>query len=317
MEKRENMIKPYKGYENHLTSCLAKKESEEELKAVQAQGKELMSYTLPEDMTMEDIEIDGPDEGQKITLRIYRPSGLAEKAPVVLEIHGGGWVGGNLEIDNYRCIELAKRTPCVVIGVAYRLSSKEVCYPKPLMDCYTALNYIADHADELGVDVGKIAVHGTSAGANLAAGLALYVRDFGGPAISLTVLNCPVLSMEYVHDTAFQQLKDYRMRAEKPDENVDYIYLGGYTEDTPPIYAFPGYCKDLTGLGPHMVVIGEYDTLRGDGMRYVKSLLEAGVPCEAILAPRVGHGFCTVKQPLTEWVHEGIAMSLRREFDML
>ena len=52
MEKRETMMKPYKGYENHLTSCLAKKESEEELKAVQAQGKELMSYTLPEDMTM-------------------------------------------------------------------------------------------------------------------------------------------------------------------------------------------------------------------------------------------------------------------------
>lgn len=107
------------------------------------------------------------------------------------------------------------------------------------------------------------------------------------------------------------------MRAHKAEENVDYIYLGGYTEDTPPIYAFPGYCKDLSGLGPHMVVVGEYDTLRDDGMRYVNKLLESGVSCEAILAPRVGHGFCTVKLPLTEWVHEGIAMSLRREFDML
>ena len=107
------------------------------------------------------------------------------------------------------------------------------------------------------------------------------------------------------------------MRAQKAEENVDYIYLGGYTEDTPPIYAFPGYCKDLSGLGPHMVVVGEYDTLRDDGMRYVNKLLESEVSCEAILAPRVGHGFCTVKHPLTEWVHEGIAMSLRLEFDML
>ena len=312
------MIKPYKGYENHLASFLAKTEkSEEEVKAAQAQSKELLSYTLPEGMMMEDITIDGPDEGQKMVLRIYRPEGLTEKAPVVMEVHGGGWVGGSLEIDNYRCVELAKRTPCVVIGADYRLADSEVCYPKPLMDCYTALNYIYDHADELGIDHTKIALHGTSAGANLVAGLALYVRDFGGPEISLTVLNCPVLSLEYVHDAAFQQLKEYRMRAQKAEENVDYIYLGGYTEDTPPIYAFPGYCKDLSGLGPHMVVVGEYDTLRDDGMRYVNKLLESEVSCEAILAPRVGHGFCTVKHPLTEWVHEGIAMSLRREFDML
>ncbi len=66
-----------------------------------------------------------------------------------------------------------------------------------------------------------------------------------------------------------------------------------------------------------MVVVREYDTLRDDGMRYVNKLLESEVSREPILAPRVGHGFCTVKHPLTEWVHEGIAMSLRREFDML
>ena len=61
-----------------------------------------------------------------------------------------------LRIDNYRCVELAKRTPCVVIGVDYRLADSEVCYPKPLMDCYTALNYIYDHADEARIDHTKI-----------------------------------------------------------------------------------------------------------------------------------------------------------------
>ena len=121
------MVKPYKGYENHLASFLAKTEkSEEEVKAAQAQSKELLSYTLPEGMMMEDITIDGPDEGQKMVLRIYRPEGLTEKAPVVMEVHGGGWVGGSLEIDNYRCVELAKRTPCVVIGVVNRVADSEV-----------------------------------------------------------------------------------------------------------------------------------------------------------------------------------------------
>ena len=87
---------------------------------------------------MEDITIDGPDEGQKNGASDLQTGRTHRKTPVVMEVHGGGWVGGSLEIDNYRCVELAKRTPCVVIGVDYRLADSEVCYPKPLMDCYTA-----------------------------------------------------------------------------------------------------------------------------------------------------------------------------------
>ena len=310
------MIQPYKGYENHMASQLVNK-SEEDIKAAKLQAEELMRYTLPKGMTMQDMEIDGPDANQKLTLRVYRPKNVSENSPVVLDIHGGGWVGGNLDIDNYRCIEIAQRTPCVVIGVDYRTANAQVHYPKPLMDCYTALNYVYEHAKELGVDKNRIALHGTSAGANLAAGLALYVRDFGGPKISLNILNCPALSMKYTQDPAFQQLKEYRMGSRKPDENVEYIYLGGYTEDTPEIYAFPGYCKNLEGLCPHMVIVGEYDTLRDDGIRYANQLLADGIGCEMLVAPRVGHGFCTVHQPLTQWVHEGVAMSLRREFNMI
>ncbi len=310
------MIKPHKGYENHMASQRLNK-SEADLIAAKKQGEELMGYTVPEGMRVENFEIDGPEENQKLSLRIYKPKGLQENAPVVMDIHGGGWVGGNLDIDNYRCIELAQRTPCAVIGVDYRLSNAQVHYPQPLMDCFTALNYIYNHANELGVDKDRIALHGTSAGANLVAGLSLYVRDHKGPEIKLSVLNCPVLSLEYIHDPAFQQLKDYRMRASRPDENVEYIYLGEYTEDTPEMYAFAGYCEDLKGLNPHMVIVGEYDTLRDDGIRYANRLLATGVSCEMIVAPRVGHGFCTVKQPLTEWVHEGVAMSLRREFNMI
>jgi acetyl esterase len=310
------MVKAYKGYEDHLASNLCEK-NEDEKEAAARQAKVLISYNLPEGMSMEDIEIDGPDDGQKLTLRIYRPKNLSENAPVVLDIHGGGWVGGNLDIDNYRCIEIAQRTPCLVVSVAYRLTTKEVCYPKPLMDCLSALQYIYDHALELGVDKNKIALHGTSAGANIAAGLALYVRDHCDFELKFTILNCPVLTLDYVRDPSFRDLKEYRMRSKKPDENVDYLYLGGYTEDIPPIYAFAGYCKDLKGLCPHMIIVGEYDTLRDDGMRYANHLLEQQVPCELILAPRVGHGFCTVPEKLTQWVHEGVALSLRREFEMI
>ena len=76
------------------------------------------------------------------------------------------------------------------------------------------------------------------------------------------------------------------MRAQKAEENGDYIYLGGYTEDINANLRFSGYCVDFERLGPHMVVVGEYDTLRDDGMRYVNKLLSQGVIPEAIFAPR-------------------------------
>lgn len=307
------MVKAYKGYEDHLASNLAVK-NEVEQEAAKRQFNVLVSYELYEGMTMEDIEIDGSDEGQKIKLRLYRPKNMTHPSGVIIDIHGGGWVGGSLDIDNYRCIELAQKTSCLVIGVDYRLTTKEIHYPKPLMDCFQALTYIVEHSEELGIDPSKIALHGTSAGANLAAGLALYVRDHSSIQIKMTVLNCPVLTLDYIKDSSFLDLKEYRMRASKPDENVDYLYLGGYTEDIPEYYAFAGYCKDLKGLGAHMVIVGEYDTLRDDGIRYATRLLQANVGCELIVAPRVGHGFCTVHEPLTNWVHEGVAMSIKREF---
>lgn len=308
------MLRVYKGYEDHLASNVSHK-NEEEILAANRQAKVLVSYQLYDGMTMEDICIDGPDPNQKIKLRIYRPKNRNNPSGVILDIHGGGWVGGSLDIDNYRCIELAQRTSCVVIGVDYRLTTKEIHYPKPLMDCYQALRYVVENSEKLGIDPSKIALHGTSAGANLAAGLALYVRDHSDIHIQLTILNCPVLTLDYVRDPSFLQLKKYRMRASKPDENVDYLYLGGYTEDIPDYYAFAGYCKDLKGLNAHMIIVGEYDTLRDDGIRYANRLLEAQVGCELIVAPRVGHGFCTVDQPLTRWVHDGIAMSIEREFN--
>ena len=107
------------------------------------------------------------------------------------------------------------------------------------------------------------------------------------------------------------------MGSQEPDKNVECIYLGDTSGKTPEIYAFPGYCENLEGLCPHMVIAAEYDTLRDDGIRYGTRLLASGVSCEMIVAPRVGHGFCTVKQPLTQWIHEGIAMSLRREFNLI
>lgn len=309
---------PYPGYEYHLNLYQIKAHgtNEEKAAAQKAMRRSIEEYTLPEGMTMEDRIIPGGD-GQDMTIRIYTPSGLPENAPIVMDIHGGGFVGGSLNTDNYRCICLASGTPALVVSVDYRLAAPNgVHFPQPLMDCYAALTWLGEHGAELGGDPKRIALHGTSAGGNLCASLALYVRDHGGPRLSLVVLNCPVLSMN--SSTSKLQYPQFALgtSARNKQESVEYIYLGGLDGTVPPYYAFPDYCQDLSFLPPHYIVVGEYDTLRDDGLRYATRLMETGVPCELIVAPRVGHGFCVVDHPLTHWVHKGICGSLRREFGM-
>lgn len=309
-------VKAYPGYEFHLNlyDIIANGTEEEKQAARESQRKSISEYTLPEGMEMKDITIAGGD-GQDMTLRIYTPANIPANAPILLEIHGGGFVGGNLDIDNYRCISLAEATPCIVVGVDYRLAAPNgVCYPKPLEDCYAALNWVYDNAKSIGGDQNRIAVHGTSAGGNLSAALALYTRDKGGPKLSLVITNCPVFTMD--NSISKQQYPQFALGGGAKCNSVEAIYLGGYTGLTPPYYAFPGYCKDLEGLAPHYIIVGEYDTLRDDGVNYALRLLACGVPCELQVAPRVGHGFCVVNHPLTHWIHKGIAGSLRREFNM-
>lgn len=309
-------VTAYPGYEYHLNlfEIIAHGTPEEQAAAQEEQRKYISGYTLPEGMTMKDRIIAGGD-GQDMTIRVYTPADLPEKSPILMEVHGGGWVAGSLEIDNYRCIALASGTPCIVVGVAYRLSAPDgVHFPQPLMDCYAALNWIYDHASELGGDPERIAIHGTSAGANLCAGLALYVRDHGGPKISLAVLNCPVLHLGNTYSKRLYP--QYALACPVKKESADGIYLGGFNGTIPSYYAFPGYCSDLEGLLPHYIIVGEFDTLRDEGVDYAVRMLQTGVPCELIVAPRVGHGFCVVDHPLTRWIHKGVCASLRREFGM-
>lgn len=313
-------LNPFPGYEDHVNAGFIDfnpSATEEDRAWLRGKQKEwLFTYELPEGMTREDMQIDGPDEGQKMTLRVYRPAGLPENSPVILEVHGGGFVGGSLDIDDRRCIFFAQHTPCVVIGVDYRRASKDVHYPKPLEDVLCAWKYVEEHAAELGVDPKRMAMHGTSAGANLIAGASLYLRDHGLSMPALTVLNCPPLydfNLPSADQLGFGPGVDNLCYTEK----VDHIYYDVRDGQNPPYYAFPLYCQNVQGLNPHYIVVAEYDPLRDHGLQYADRLLKAHVPCELVLAGRVDHGFCVVDAPYTAYVQQGCVLALQREFGML
>ena len=310
-------VTPFPGYEDHLYSNLAEV-TDEVKKYKEAQGKAMMSFELPDGMTMEDRFIPRPDADEELQIRVFTPANLPDKAPMILDIHGGGFVAGTVAFDNARCIAIAERVPAIVVAVEYRLTGKTgYTYKETIADCHTAYMYLHEHADEFGGNGERIGLHGSSAGGTIAEGLALYLRDRNELTPALTVLNCPTMDTALETTPAFQQLYQFRMGPANKFFSAEAAYLGGYDGTVPSYYAFPKFCHDLGGLGAQMIIMGEYDTLRDTALEYGQRLLQAGVPTEMFLAPRVGHTFTAAPHPYTDFVHDMMAWSFKREFGML
>lgn len=311
-------LHPFPGYEDHIASNKADKSGEEVSRRAKAQVEAMLAYELPEGMTMEDRWIPGPEDGQELKIRVFTPANLPEKAPMILDVHGGGFVAGSVDIDNARCIALAARVPAVVVSVEYRLSGKDgVHFPQPLYDCHAAYMYLHEHADEFGGDPERLGMHGSSAGATIVEGVALYLRDRNEIQPALTVLNCPALSLNIDESYSMHQYMELKMGPDNKALGAEATYLGSYNGSAPSYYAFPSYCPDLGGLGATMIIVAEYDTLRDSGIEYANRLLRFGVPCELYQAPRLGHCYTSAPHPFTDFTHDMMAWSFKREFGLL
>ncbi|MFD9895792.1 alpha/beta hydrolase [Amycolatopsis sp. NPDC059027] len=238
--------------------------------------------------------VPGPEGAPDVRVRIYTPERLAAPA-AILDVHGGGFIVGDLEIDHASNVGLARELGVVVVSVDYRLAP-EAPFPAGLEDCYAALVWTAKHADELGVDPARIVIHGESAGGGLCAALALLARDRGGPSIAFQFLGIPELddrletpSMRAFVDTPLWN----RPRAELSWDH----YLGAGVRGTGgvPVHAAPARATDLTGLPPAYISTMQFDPLRDEGIAYAQALLAAGVTVELHLFPGTFHGSAIVE----------------------
>jgi len=226
----------------------------------------------------------------EVPVRIYRPASLeaGQLAPCILYMHGGGWVLGS--VDTHDCItaEIAQSTGAIVVSVDYGLAPEHP-FPVGFDQCRAALDMLAREGAAFGIDPARIAVAGDSAGANLAAALALAARDEGSPALAAQALIYPVLG----NDT---NLPSYRENANAPmlstDEMAVYLslYHGGETITDNP-YAAPLLAANLTGLPPSLIWTAGHDPVRDDGALYARRLSEAGVAATYRCAPDLAHGY--------------------------
>lgn len=226
----------------------------------------------PEVASTVDHSID-VDSGQ-ITVRVYTPHGTPP-FPAHLYLHGGGFWMGAVEQFDSGCRQTAEGAGCVVASVDYRLAP-EHRFPTAAEDCYTALRWLVEYADELGVDGTRVSVGGGSAGGNLAAVVALMARDRGGPPLVFQVLEIPVTDLTMSHPSVEENGQGYILTKDAMAQYVGY-YLRTAV-DAKDAYASPLFAENLSGLPPAMVMTAEFDPLRDEGEAYARRLEEAGVP---------------------------------------
>lgn len=235
----------------------------------------------------EDILVDGP--AGRLPVRIYRqPDGPPR--PLLVYLHGGGWVTGSVEVADIPCRLLAAATGAVVASVEYR-RAPETPFPGPLDDCYAAVQHLAALADSFGADARRLVLVGDSAGANLAAATALLTRDRGGAPIAHQVLLYPALLPA--------RGSPYRSYAENAEgfsltaaamEWFWSMYVGGDGTTRDPLAA-PLLEHELAGLPSATIATVELDPLRDEGVAYVERLRSAGVPVTHLPYPGTIHGF--------------------------
>ena len=229
-----------------------------------------------------DVALDlayGPGGREKLDLFRGRPGG-----PLLVYIHGGGMIMGGLDGEDGTCQMLADQLGAVVASVDYR-KAPENPYPAAPEDCYAATSWVFDNAAELSIDASNIGIYGQSAGGGLTLAVVLMSKDRGGPSFSFMAPIYPMIDDRNV--TASSKLvTDVGIWDRAGSIEAWGWYLGGKEADQ---YAAPARAKDLVGLPPAYIDVGELDMFRDEDIEFAKRLAEANVQVEFHLWPGAYH----------------------------
>ncbi|WP_447006839.1 alpha/beta hydrolase [Saccharothrix isguenensis] len=223
-----------------------------------------------------------------VPVRVCRPSSRRSNLPLVLHVHGGGFVGTAAQCD-WVTGHLAARLPAVVVSVEHRLLDPGTPLAAAVDDAWDVLRHVVRHAAEWGVDPAKTAVFGESTGAMITALAAIRARESGlplraqvlvNPVVDLTEagFHFPSMTRRELSPTAAQMRLLQRLA----------VPPGADARALSPLHA------DLNGLAPALVVVPTLDTLADHGRRYAERLLEAGTPARLTEHPGAPHAFLSM-----------------------
>lgn len=246
-------------------------------------------FEVPPDLIRDWLDVPGTGSDPGVRVLAFRPAARAAgPRPAIVYFHGGGFVMGDAAGDQPLAAQLARSAGAQVFSVEYRLAPEHP-YPAAHGDGYAVLRWLAERAEELGVALDRIAVAGSSAGAGIAAGIALRTRDEAGPRLAAQLLEIPALD-----DRAGTPSAQYRDTPLWNHTNIRHswaFYLSGWDRARDvPYYAAPARTHDLSGLPPSYVGVCSTDPLRDEGIGYAQRLAHHGVPTELRMYPGLFHG---------------------------
>ncbi|OCT15035.1 esterase [Paenibacillus pectinilyticus] len=242
-----------------------------------------------EPVDIQDLTIQGGPKDE-VSIRILKPKNAPEQLPVILYIHGAGWVFGNSHTHDRLIRELAVGSQSAVLFVNYT-RSPEVKYPFALEEIYAVLEWISSSGRPHGLDANRLTVAGDSVGGNMAAAITLAAKARSGPAIHKQLLFYPVTDASFETESYQQFAEGYFLR-----RDAMQWFWEQYTAD-------PRQCEEVTasplratieqlsGLPPALIITGEADVLRDEGEAYANKLREAGVHVTAVRFQGIIHDF--------------------------
>ncbi|NQX62716.1 alpha/beta hydrolase [Paenibacillus qinlingensis] len=241
------------------------------------------------EVDMQDLVIEGGPSGH-VPIRLIRPTNVTAKLPIILYIHGAGWVFGNAHTHDRLIRELAVGTDACVVFPKYSLSP-EAKYPKALEEIYAVLQWIAYNGKDNGFDTDRLYIAGDSVGGNMSAAITLMAKDRGGPRIHKQLLFYPVTDSSLDTESYKEFATGYFLR----QDGMAWFWeqYVAKPSDKEEIYAAPlrATIEQLTGLPQALIITAEADVLRDEGEAYANKLREAGVHVTAVRFQGIIHDF--------------------------
>ena len=241
------------------------------------------------DVDIEDTSVPSGPSGE-VSVRIIRPKGATGTLPVIVYMHGAGWVFGNNATHDRLIRELVDGAGAALVFPNYGLSP-EVHYPHALEEGYAVLRWIADHGAEKNLDGSRIAIAGDSVGGNMSAALTLIAKERTGPELAAQALFYPVTDASFDTDSYQQFAEGYFLRRDAMQWFWDQYAPDEDQRDEITASPLRATIDQLAGLPPALVITAEADVLRDEGEAYGRKLREAGVDVTATRYEGVIHDF--------------------------
>ena len=252
-------------------------------------GREAVDEVQAGEIAKPEVDVEQLTVGD-VPVRITRPVGATGPLPVVLYIHGAGWVFGNAHTHDRLVRELTVKTGAAVVFPEYSLSP-EARYPVAINQNYGVAKWVAEHGAEHNLDASRFAVAGDSVGGNMTAALTLMAKERGEFTLKQQVLFYPVTDASFDTESYHQFAEGYFLR-----RDAMQWFWDQYTTDEAQraeITASPlrASLEQLADLPPALVITGEADVLRDEGEAYAAKLRAAGVPVTAVRFGGIIHDF--------------------------